>query len=140
MRSGNSFGQCKRVSECSENIWSSKWLYYEVKVDGCHLRGCVERIVLTTMGQDANDCIYPVIYAIVQKEKTKRWRWFMRYLQVDFEIDNGRRWTLMTDMQKGLENVCKELFPDGEHRFCMRHVYINFFNTEYKSKILKDFV
>ncbi|XP_022855345.1 uncharacterized protein LOC111376618 [Olea europaea var. sylvestris] len=86
-----------------------------IGVDGCHLRGCFGGIMLTAVGQDASNCIYPVAYAVVEKENTEAWRWFMKYLAEDIQMENGRGWTLMTDKQKGLQNVCDELFPEAEH-------------------------
>ncbi|KAL6211843.1 hypothetical protein ACLB2K_017066 [Fragaria x ananassa] len=32
----------------------------------------------------------------------------------------------MSDKQKGLENVIKALFPNAQHRHCVRHLYNNF--------------
>ncbi|XP_022870363.1 uncharacterized protein LOC111389653 [Olea europaea var. sylvestris] len=93
-----------------------------IGVDGCHLRGFFGGIMLTA------------------KENTDTWRWFLKYLQEDIEIGNGRGWTLMTDRQKGLQNVCEELFLEAEHRFNVRHMYTNFFSARYKSKTLKDFL
>ncbi|XP_022891653.1 uncharacterized protein LOC111406463 [Olea europaea var. sylvestris] len=74
--------------------------------------------VFKALGQDTTDCIYPMAYAVVRKENTDAWRWFLKYLQEDIKIGNGRGWTLMTDHQKGLHNVCEELFLEAEHRFC----------------------
>ncbi|XP_022843153.1 uncharacterized protein LOC111366681 [Olea europaea var. sylvestris] len=45
-----------------------------IGVDGCHLRGVWRGIMLTAVSLDANDCIYPVAYAVVQKENTVAWR------------------------------------------------------------------
>ncbi|XP_022848165.1 uncharacterized protein LOC111370605 [Olea europaea var. sylvestris] len=111
-----------------------------VGVDGCHLRGSFGGVMLTAVGIDANDCIYPIAYAVVEKENTASWRWFLTYLSEDISIGDGRGWTLMTDRQKGLQNVTDELFPAAEHRFCVRHMYTNFFNAGFKSKILKNYL
>lgn len=109
-----------------------------IGVDGCHLRGVWGGIMLTAVGLDANDCIYPVSYAVVEKENTTAWRWFLKYLAEDIQMENGRNWTVMTDRQKGLSNVIDELFPESEHRFCVRHMYTNFFDKGFKGKTLKD--
>ncbi|XP_022863741.1 uncharacterized protein LOC111383814 [Olea europaea var. sylvestris] len=94
-----------------------------IGVDGCHLRGCFGGIMLTAVGQDANNCIYPVAYAVVEKENTEVWRWFMKSLAEDIQMENGCGWTLMTDKQKGLQNICDELFPKAEHRLCATSVH-----------------
>ena len=38
--------------------------------------------------------------------------------------------------QQGLINAVTEIFPDAEHRFCVRHLYQNF-HTIHKGKTLK---
>lgn len=51
-----------------------------VGVDGFHLQGYFEGILLTTVGQDANDSLYLVAYAVVDKKNTNTWIWFLKYL------------------------------------------------------------
>lgn len=46
-------------------------------------------VMLTAVGLDTNDCIYPIVYAIVQKENTIIWRWFLKYLAEDIQMGNG---------------------------------------------------
>lgn len=76
-------------------------------------------ILLTTVGHNANDCIYLVAYVVVKKENMLAWRWFMKYLSNDIQIGSGDQWTFMTDRQKGLQNVINEMFPEVERRFCV---------------------
>ncbi|XP_022872517.1 uncharacterized protein LOC111391518 [Olea europaea var. sylvestris] len=45
-----------------------------IGVDGCHLWGVWASILLTAVGLDANDCIYPIAYVVVQKENKIAWR------------------------------------------------------------------
>ncbi|XP_052190007.1 uncharacterized protein LOC127799830 [Diospyros lotus] len=96
--------------------------------------------MLSAVGVDANDCIYPIAYAIVEKENTIGWRWFVKHLGEDLKITNCNEWTFMTDRQKGLHNVLDELYPYAEHRFCVRHMYSNFFKSDFKGKMLKDYL
>lgn len=46
----------------------------------------------------------------------------------------------MIDRQKGLQNVIGDLYPEAEHRFCVRHMYNNFFRTDFKGLILKEYL
>jgi transposase-like protein len=39
--------------------------------------------------------------------------------------------------QQGLINVVKSIFPDSEHRFCVRHLYQNF-HSVHKGETLKN--
>ncbi|WCJ29566.1 hypothetical protein M5689_011192 [Euphorbia peplus] len=40
-------------------------------------------------------------------------------------MQDGTRWTLIFDMQKGLEKAVGEILPEIEHRMCVRHVLAN---------------
>lgn len=45
----------------------------------------------------------------------------------------------MSDRQKGLKRAIQDIFPDVEHRNCVRHMYTNF-REKFKGKALKDFL
>ncbi|KAL2539652.1 MULE domain-containing protein [Abeliophyllum distichum] len=72
--------------------------------------------MLSAVALDANDSIYLVAFAIVEKETTVSWRWFVRHLGDNLGIVNNK-WTFISDRQKGLQNVIEEMYPEAEHRF-----------------------
>ncbi|KAG8377901.1 hypothetical protein BUALT_Bualt08G0081700 [Buddleja alternifolia] len=67
-----------------------------VGVDGCHLRGIHKGVLLTAVGLDPNNCIFPICYCVAE------------------------------DRQKGLLPAIYELLPNVEHRYCVLHMYNNF--------------
>lgn len=93
--------------------------------------------MLTAVGMDANNCIYPFAYAVVSKEKKKTWLWFLELLKEDLNVQNTGLYTFMTDKQKGLIDAVAELFPNAAHRFCVRHLYNNF-KGDFKGLVLKE--
>lgn len=108
-----------------------------IGLDGCHLKGPHGGILLTAVGVDANNCIYPFAYAVVGKEKKKTWQWFLELLKEDLNVHNTHVYTFMTDKQKGLLDAVAEVFPNAGHRFCVRHLYNNF-KGEFKGLHLKE--
>jgi len=56
--------------------------------------------MLTAVGIDPNDCIYPIAYGVVEVECLESWRWFLQTLKEDLGIQNTYPWTIMTDKQK----------------------------------------
>ncbi|KAM0875264.1 hypothetical protein ACQ4PT_036948 [Festuca glaucescens] len=124
-----SFDACKRgfLAACRPIIF----------LDGCHLKTKFGGILLTAIGMDPNDCIFPVAFAIVEVENTSSWKWFLTALKQDLGIDNTAPWTIMSDKQKGLIKAVTELFPDSGHRFCVRHLWQNF-NKNFKGEALKN--
>ena len=55
--------------------------------------------MLTVVGIDPNDCIYPISLAIVEVESLATWKWFLEILKADLGIENTYPWTLMIDKQ-----------------------------------------
>jgi hypothetical protein len=87
-----SFDACKRgfLAGCGPIIF----------LDGCHLKTKFGVILLTAIGMDPNDCIFPVAFAIVEVENTSSWKWFLTALKQDLGIVNTAPWTIMSDKQK----------------------------------------
>ncbi|XP_028084998.1 uncharacterized protein LOC114286118 [Camellia sinensis] len=108
-----------------------------IGIDKCHLKGSHGGILLTVVGIDANNYIFPFAYKIVKKEKKKTWLWFLELLGHDLNIVNSHCYTFMSDKQKGLIEAVAELFPNASHKFCVRHLYNNF-KGEHKGLVLKD--
>ena len=50
---------------------------------------------------------------------------------------NTAHWTVKSDRQKGLINDVAALFPEAQHRFCVRHLYQNF-AKKWKGENLKN--
>ncbi|XP_070023062.1 uncharacterized protein [Nicotiana sylvestris] len=81
--------------------------------------------LLTAAGLDANNNIFPVAHAVVEKESKETWSWFLNYLANDLEIDDQVDWTFMSDKQKGLIEAFNEVLPSVSHIFCVRHLQNN---------------
>lgn len=106
-------------------------------VDGCHIKTKYGGQLLTIVGLDPNDCIFPIAMAYVEVEDTNTWVWFLSTLKQDLGLTNTTPWVIMSDRQKGLINVVHAEFPDSQHRFCVRHLYQNF-NKQWKGETLKN--
>ncbi|XP_042035206.1 uncharacterized protein LOC121781547 [Salvia splendens] len=71
-----------------------------IGLDGCHLKGQGKGILLTAIGLDLNDQIFPVVYSVVAIENTDTWSWFLSLLVKDLEIKDSSKWTFISDRQK----------------------------------------
>ncbi|XP_074323468.1 uncharacterized protein LOC141660384 [Apium graveolens] len=118
--------------------------YFALKTgwkEGCRkvigLHDCFQKTIiggqlLSAVGRDGNNQMFPICYVVVESENTDSWRWFITLMKDDLELENGFGVTVISDQQKGLENAMKELLPSVEHRLCTRHLCANFkkrFNT-----------
>jgi hypothetical protein len=147
------FDACKRgfLAACSSVIC----------LDGCHIKTKYRGQLLTSVGMDPNDCIFPLAFAVVEVDDTLTWSWFLTNLG----IVNTEPWTIMSDKQKvslislnflsicacsyltqfflefgslqGQVKAVSDHFPHSEHRFCVRHMWQNF-NVLFKGDVLKN--
>ena len=56
--------------------------------------------MLTAIGIDRNDSMYPLAFAITQKENTYNWRWFIGWLKRSLDLGDGSDLKVMSNMQK----------------------------------------
>ncbi|XP_023766260.2 uncharacterized protein LOC111914783 [Lactuca sativa] len=96
-----------------------------VGLDGAFMKGPFPGQVLTAVGLDSNNGIYPLAYAIVESENTASWKWFLENLGDDLELGSNSNYTFISDRQKGLQIAVDQLFHNGEHRYCIRHIHDN---------------
>ncbi|KAK8544859.1 hypothetical protein V6N13_003419 [Hibiscus sabdariffa] len=108
-------------------------------LDGCFLKGKFKGEILTAVGRDGNDQIYPIAWAIVEVENRETWSWFLRNIISDLQLGDGDGFTLMTDQQKGLKEEIVELLPRVEHRVCARHLYANWRKENPGGDLKKEF-
>nr|XP_043633496.1 uncharacterized protein LOC122604691 [Erigeron canadensis] len=73
-----------------------------ISFDGCHLKEKFNGVLVAATGIDGNNCLYPKAIG----------------------MPNGL--VISSDMQKGLEVAIMQVYPDVEHRECIRHLYSNF--------------
>ncbi|CAI9266666.1 unnamed protein product [Lactuca saligna] len=97
-----------------------------IGVDGCFLKGLCRGEVVSAVGRDANNQMYPLAWAVVPVENKANWKWFLDLLLEDIDMGQGRGLTIISDQHKGLIEAVKERVPECEHRQCVRHVYANF--------------
>ncbi|XP_022895249.1 uncharacterized protein LOC111409429 [Olea europaea var. sylvestris] len=108
-----------------------------IGLDGCFLKTEHGGQLLSAVGVDANNGMYPVAYAVVEVENGDNWRWFLGLLKDDLHINSSQHWTFISDKQKGLVNAIESLFENSEHRTCVRHLYNNF-SASHKGLALKN--
>ncbi|XP_071907708.1 uncharacterized protein [Coffea arabica] len=109
-----------------------------IGLDGCFLKSPFGGQLLTAMGRDGNDNMFPIAMAVVEAERYDSWKWFLMVLKIEVGAENGAPWTFISDRQKGLVSAIDDVFPESEHRYCLRHIYQNF-KQKFKGKELKEY-
>ncbi|KAL8554989.1 hypothetical protein ACS0TY_002973 [Phlomoides rotata] len=108
-----------------------------IGVDGCHLKSKYGGVLLTAVGVDGNNNLYPLAYAVVDKENGEIWEWFLSVLKADLNLKNDEI-TFMSDKQKGLIQAMEAVFPGVDHRFCVRHMHNNLKTAGYTGLAYKQ--
>nr|KAJ0198725.1 hypothetical protein LSAT_V11C600326040 [Lactuca sativa] len=83
-----------------------------IGLDGCFLKGIVRGEVLSAVGRDANNNLYPLAWAVVCVENKKTWKWFIDLLMDDINGGLGAGITLLSDGHKA-----EILLPGLRHSF-----------------------
>ncbi|KAK8613128.1 hypothetical protein V6N13_100901 [Hibiscus sabdariffa] len=96
-----------------------------IGVDGCFLKGSLKGEILSAVGRDGNNQIFPIAWAYVEVENRESWAWFLNHLKDDLNLANGDNLTLLSDMHKGLLEEVSMFLPHVEHRYYVRHIYAN---------------
>ncbi|KAL4353050.1 hypothetical protein GQ457_06G014660 [Hibiscus cannabinus] len=117
----------RRIYVCFSALREGFKLYCRpvIGLDGCFLKGSFKGEILSAVGRDCNNQIFPIAWAVVEVENRETWAWFLNNLQCDIGFGDGDGCTLLSDMQKGLLEEVPLCFPKIEHRFCARHMYAN---------------
>ncbi|KAI0519462.1 hypothetical protein KFK09_006910 [Dendrobium nobile] len=105
------------------------WKYCRpvLSLDGTFLLGKYRGTLLTTIGMDANNGLYPLAFTVVESECTESWIWFLRQVNELLPVVTKRpNLCIISDRHAGLVRGCREIFPNVAHRYCLRHLRENF--------------
>ncbi|KAL5774309.1 hypothetical protein ACOSP7_011866 [Xanthoceras sorbifolium] len=108
-----------------------------IGLDGCHLKGPYDGILLCAIGIDANCGVYPIALGVVEIESLDSWHWFIQLLYDHVGKHESRTVCFMTDRQKGIVPALDTVWPNHVTRFCGRHILQNLM-SRYKVDYLRD--
>ncbi|CAA7024765.1 unnamed protein product [Microthlaspi erraticum] len=72
-----------------------------IGLDGTFFKGIVKGCLLTAVGHDPNNQIYPIAWAVVQAETGDNWLWFMKNLKADLGLEDGSGYVIISDRCRG---------------------------------------
>ena len=104
-------------------------------IDATALNGRWRGQLVAACAVDGHNWLFPVAFGVVEVECEESWVWFLQQLRNVIGTPPGL--AIHTDACKGLESAVDIVFPEAEHRECMRHLVQNFRN-KFKGKIYDD--
>ncbi|KAH7851517.1 hypothetical protein Vadar_012810 [Vaccinium darrowii] len=97
-------------------------------VDGTFLTGKYKGVMLIAVSQDAENQLFPIAFAVVERETKESWGWFLDCLRCYVTQRTGL--CLISDRHHGLVNYAKDepswRPPYAYHRYCARHIRANY--------------
>ncbi|XP_015167756.1 uncharacterized protein [Solanum tuberosum] len=87
-----------------------------IGLDGAFLKSVCKGELLSCISKDGNNQMYPIAWAVVDKETKDTWSWFLKCIKHDLELTEGEGLTVMSDMQKGLHLALIDVLPNAEIR------------------------
>ncbi|GAY67827.1 hypothetical protein CUMW_259550 [Citrus unshiu] len=101
-----------------ETVWGFAFrCRHFIALDGWRLGGEFGGVMLTAVGIDANDGIWPVAVYEVEEESNSTWYNFLLKLGEMLRVDNGE------DGENGVEDALEALMCRAEIRICAQTVY-----------------
>nr|KAJ0204703.1 hypothetical protein LSAT_V11C500278220 [Lactuca sativa] len=125
-----------------------------IGLDGCFLKGQFKGKLLTTIGRDGNNQVYPIAWVVIDVENKDNQDWFIKLLVEYLGLEIGEGLAIISDQHKvgllffvcilfyvwllffvslyffcmnvGISRGFEDKLPLVENRQCAKHVYVNF--------------
>lgn len=92
-------------------------------VDGTHLCGKYEGVMLVAAAQDGNFQIFPLAFAIVDAENDESWEWF--FTQLRRCVSDQYALVIVSDRHGSIKKACEKVFPWAKQGICYYHLQQN---------------
>ncbi|XP_013630834.1 PREDICTED: uncharacterized protein LOC106336532 [Brassica oleracea var. oleracea] len=104
-----------------------------IVVDGTHLSGKYEGVILVAAAQDGNFQIFSLAFAIVDGENDESWEWF--FTKLASCVSDEYPLVIVSDRHTCIKNACDKVFPWATRGICYYHLQQNIVQ-KYKGKHL----
>uniref|UniRef100_A0A2N9GC12 F-box associated domain-containing protein n=1 Tax=Fagus sylvatica TaxID=28930 RepID=A0A2N9GC12_FAGSY len=86
-----------------------------IGLDGCHLKGVYGGQLLSAVGRDGNDNLFPISMAVVEAETKDSWTWFLMELTEDIKAQEKMKSSWISDRHKGLTKKFQQIMSTADH-------------------------
>ncbi|KAL2901663.1 Transposase for insertion sequence element IS406 [Bienertia sinuspersici] len=107
-------------------------------VDAAFLKTFLGGQILSAIGRDPNDQMFPIAWAVVEGENNLSWEWFFTHLQSCLDLGDGTGLAIASDEHPAIVSAVQTVLPQAEHRHCARHVYANWQKRGFRGGEMKQ--
>ncbi|XP_047250102.1 uncharacterized protein LOC124885891 [Capsicum annuum] len=94
-----------------------------IAVDGTHLYGNYGGVLLSAIGQDTENHIFPITFCVIDKENDASWTFFFQKLKSIVEDEPDL--CVISDRHISIANSFSHVYSCAHHGLCMRHLAEN---------------
>nr|KAJ0218978.1 hypothetical protein LSAT_V11C300142140 [Lactuca sativa] len=76
-------------------------------LDGCFLKGQIKGELLTAVGRDADNHVYPIAWAMIDVDNKDNWTCFIELLVADLDLDCSRGLVVISDQHKRMKMMAR---------------------------------
>ncbi|XP_016546162.2 uncharacterized protein LOC107846240 [Capsicum annuum] len=91
-----------------------------IVVDDTHLYGKYKGVMLSTVAQDTENHIYPIVFYVIDMENDAYWTFF--YEKLKSIVVDGPDLCFISDRHKSIANGITKAYNHAHHEYCMRHL------------------
>ncbi|GKV01398.1 hypothetical protein SLEP1_g13955 [Rubroshorea leprosula] len=121
-----------------------KWCKTEIKVnitldkaEKAKKHGICKGILLSAIGKDGNNQMFPIAWAVVESECLESWQWFCELLKTNLDLGIGAGVTVMSDEYQAILSTIELILPEAEHRHYARYIYCNWAKLGHRGDEMK---
>ena len=103
--------------------------------DACHRTEGYGGIIMSAVGLDADQGLWPLAYSFASIEDESTWRYFCTMLK---HAMGDHRFVIMSDRHGALLNVVESVFDKEYHAHCFRHITSNYGDVMNSLRFKKD--
>ncbi|XP_047310588.1 uncharacterized protein LOC124914143 [Impatiens glandulifera] len=89
-------------------------------IDSIPLRSKYQGVLIVASAPDGDDGIFPVAFSVVDVESEENWLWFI--MELKSALSTSHPITFVADFRRGLREAINQMFDNGQHGFCIRHL------------------
>ncbi|XP_060183213.1 uncharacterized protein LOC132613184 [Lycium barbarum] len=101
-------------------IQGYKHIQKVITIDGTHLYGKYEGVLLSAVALVTENHIYPIAFCVADKECDESWIYFFE--QLSYLIADEPYLCIISDRHKSIANGVSRIFEHAHHGLCMKHL------------------